>query len=160
MGIEELQRIKTLLLSSGAKFEVFEHEPVRTSEDAAKVRKAPLKEGIKAIVVKERNTQNFYVANVPADKKVDFKKLASIVGVDSLTMASHEEVLEQTGCEVGGVPPLGHKKQLPLFVDSGVFNNEFNEFNAGLTTVSIRLGSGDLRKAFNKLHATECDISK
>lgn len=160
MGIEEVERIKAMLAEANVNFEVIEHEPVRTSEDAARIRNAPLKAGIKAIVVKQRDTQNFYVADIPADKKVDFKKLEKIIGCNSLTMASPQEVLEETGCEVGGVPPLGHKNQLTIYVDRNVFENDFNEFNAGLTTVSVRINSNELEKVFNALKATFCDISK
>lgn len=160
MGIEEVEKIKAMLTEASVKFEVIEHEPVKTSQDASRVRNAPLKAGIKAIVVKERGAQNFYVADIPADKKVDFKKLEKIIGCDSLTMASPQEVLEQTGCEVGGVPPLGHKKQLIIYIDHGVFDNDFNEFNAGLTTTSVRINSKALEKVFNALKATFCDISK
>ncbi|MDP3742050.1 MAG: YbaK/EbsC family protein [Candidatus Micrarchaeota archaeon] len=92
MGIEEVERIKTLLTNSGAKFEFIEHEPVKTSEDAARIRNAPLKAGIKAIVVKTRDSQHFYVADIPADKKVDFKKLEKVIGCSSLTMATPQEV--------------------------------------------------------------------
>ncbi len=160
MGIEELERIKTLLAKACAEFEVIEHEPVRTSEDAARVRNAPLKAGIKAIILRERKKQKFYVADIPADKKVDFKKLEKLIMCESLTMASPEEVLKETGCEVGGVPPLGHKNDIAIFVDVEVFDNNFNEFNAGLTTISIRLKSSELRNVFNNAKATIADISK
>ncbi|MBI4406660.1 hypothetical protein HY571_01985 [Candidatus Micrarchaeota archaeon] len=159
MGIEEVERIKNLLEQVDAEFRVIRHEPVRTSEDAARVRKAPLHEGIKAIVVKERKRERFCVADVPADKKIDMKKLAKVIGA-SLTLASPEEVLGETGCEVGGVPPLGHKKSLKILVDNENFANEYNEFNAGLTTTSIRVRTTDLKKVFEKLGATMGEFSK
>ncbi len=147
----ELENIKSLLRSAGAEFKVIEHEPVRTSEDAARVRNAPLKAGIKAIVLKERKTGKLVVADIPADKRVDFQAVARAAGLGSLTLASPAEVLEATGCEVGGVPPLGHKNNLPLYVDRGVFENDFNEFNAGLTTTSVRIKSAELKKVFERL---------
>ncbi len=160
MGIEQLENIKTILKNTGVEFEVIEHEPVRTSEDAARIRNEPLKEGIKAIVVKTRGADNFYVVDVPADRRVDLKKVEKIIGAKSVTLANAEEVLRETGCEVGGVPPLGHKKPSKIYVDEKVFDNEFNEFNAGLTTVSIRIKSNELRKAFNALNAIVCDVAK
>ncbi len=158
MGVEEVERIKKLL--AGSEFQCFEHEPVRTSEDAARVRSSKLSEGVKAIIVKERDTNNFFVADVPADKRVDLKKLAEIIGVKGITMALPEEVLRETGCEVGGVPPLGHKNKLPIFVDKGVVENEYNEFNAGLTTTSIRVKSIELKKAFEKSGAVFVSFAK
>ncbi len=160
MGIEEVERIKNMLREVGADFEVIQHAPVRTSQDAARIRNAPLHEGIKAIVVQEREKEKFYVANVSADKKVDVKKLAKTIGANSLTLASPEEVLRETGCEVGGVPPLGHKNQLPLLVDNGILENEYSEFNAGLTTTSIRVKTTHLQKVFEKLGAVFCSFAK
>lgn len=158
MSENEVRKIQQILQSVGAAFQTLEHEPVRTSEDAARIRKNPLREGIKAIVVKPRETKStgnaaYYIADVPADKKVDLNKLAQIIGVKSLTLAPPAEVLAVTGCEVGGVPPLGHKTNLQLYVDESVFENEFNEFNAGLTTTSIRVESKHLKKAFEKIGA-------
>ncbi|MFH0713305.1 MAG: YbaK/EbsC family protein [Candidatus Micrarchaeota archaeon] len=165
MSDNEVKKIQQILQSVDAEFQVLEHEPVRTSEDAARVRKNPLCEGIKAIVVKPRETKStggitYYVADVSADKKVDLKKLAEIIGVKSLTLAPPDEVLQVTGCEVGGVPPLGHKTDLQIYVDESVFENEFNEFNAGLTTVSIRVESKHLKKAFEKIGAKIVEIAK
>lgn len=160
MGIEEVERIKKLLSEAKVEFECFEHEPVRTSEDAARVRNAPLKTGIKAIVVKQRENKIYYVADVPANRKVDLKKMAKALKVKSFTLATPEEVLQETGCEVGGVPPLGYKKKIQVIVDNAVFENELNEFNAGMTTISIRLKSSDLKKVFENIKATICEVAK
>ena len=159
MGSEEVERIKQIFQNNGSEFQAYEHEPVHTSEDAARVRKSKLSEGVKAIVVKQRDSQNFYVADVAADKKVDLKKLAEIIGVKALTMAKPEEVLTITGCEVGGVPPLGHKTNIPIFVDNGVFENEYNEFNAGLKTYSVRVKTVDFKKTMEELDAKVVEIA-
>ncbi len=160
MGNEEVERIKEIFQNNGSEFQCYEHEPVHTSEDAARVRKSKLSEGVKAIVLKGRDSQNFYVADVAADKKVDFKKLALAIGIKTLTMASAEEVLTITGCEVGGVPPLGHKTNIPIFVDKGVFENEYNEFNAGLKTYSVRVKTINFKKTMEQIGAREAEFSK
>jgi prolyl-tRNA editing enzyme YbaK/EbsC (Cys-tRNA(Pro) deacylase) len=35
---------------------------------------------------------------------------------DSVYLASPEQVLDITGCEVGGVPPFGHKTKLKTYM--------------------------------------------
>ena len=74
MGQEEVDRIKDFF-SQMQIFPVYlEHEAVITSEDAAKTRGFKLKQGIKAILL--TNEKDFVVVNIPADKKVDIKKVA------------------------------------------------------------------------------------
>ena len=51
---------------------------------------------------------------------VDRRKLAAIVGVPRLALASPETVLEVTGFPAGGVAPLGHATVLPVIVDRSV----------------------------------------
>lgn len=43
---------------------------------------------------------------VPADRQLNLKKLAKVVGVKKLHMASHKEAEAMTGLQVGGISPL------------------------------------------------------
>ena len=45
-------RLERWLRESGVEFQIFEHEPVRTSEEAARVRGTPLDQRAKALVVR------------------------------------------------------------------------------------------------------------
>jgi prolyl-tRNA editing enzyme YbaK/EbsC (Cys-tRNA(Pro) deacylase) len=46
------ERLQEWLREAGVLFEVLEHAPVSTSEDAARVRGTPLEQGAKALVVR------------------------------------------------------------------------------------------------------------
>ena len=146
MGALEFEKIISFLKSKNAKFELIEHEPVFTSEQAAKVRGARLCEGVKAIVLKSSSAK-FVLACVPGDKKIDFKKLAQICGEKKFSLASPNEVLEQTGCEIGSVSPLGMIYPLETFFDKRIIENEIVEFNVGLHTRSVRMSPKELVKA-------------
>lgn len=152
---KEFQNIVGLLNKLGASFQVIEHEPVRTSSEAALVRGASLSQGVKALVIKfSRSKQSFFaVIDLPASLKLDWRKAKQVLKADEIRFATEKEVLEKTGCEPGGVPPLGHSTNLPILVDSRVFEQDFVEFNAGLRTKSIKLKSIDLRKAFEAIGA-------
>lgn len=130
-----------------------EHEAVTTSEDAARTRGFALKQGIKAIVL--TNGNDWLVVDVPADKKVNMKAVAEQKGWSNgkTRMATAEEVMEKTGCEIGAVPPFGHKENIPLFVDKGVFENIESTFNIGLRTQSVKLKTVDVKKVFDILMA-------
>ncbi|MBI2598537.1 MAG: hypothetical protein HYW50_05070 [Candidatus Diapherotrites archaeon] len=146
MGQKEFEKIIGFLKENNLKFELLEHEPVFTSEQAAKVRKAQLSQGVKAIVLKSSSTQ-FVLACVSGDKKIDLKKLAVLCGEKKFSLASAQEVLQQTGCEIGSVSPIGVVYPLPTYFDKKIFENEIVEFNVGLHTKSVRMDPKELAKA-------------
>ncbi len=144
MGVKEKDAILNLLHDSGVSFQVLEHEPVFTSEQAARVRGVSLKQGVKAMVL-QSNSGKFFLFCLPADKKIDFKKAAELVNEKRLFLANPAEVLRTTGCEIGSVSPFsGLLSQIPAFFDFGILENELVEFNIGLHTHSVRMKSGDL----------------
>lgn len=56
------------------------------------------------------------------ERRVDKKRLADHFGVGAkrVKLASAELVLDLIGYPAGGVPPLGHKTQLPIIMDASV----------------------------------------
>jgi len=146
MGTLQYKLVKELLEHNGIPYEVLEHAPVYTSEEAAKVREVELKTGVKALVLKTEKG-NFVMGLIAADKKIDLKKLAKIVGTKKLQLALPKEVLKITGCEVGSVHPFGNLYGIPTYLDSSVLENDMVNFNAGLHTVSIQMSAKDLIKA-------------
>jgi Ala-tRNA(Pro) deacylase len=136
MAQEEVDRIKEKFSELNLNAEYLEHKAVLTSEDAARTRGFELKQGIKAMLF--TNGTDFVLVDVPAGKT---------------RMATPEEVLEKTGCEIGSVPPLGHKNKIKILVDNQVFDNEVSDFNIGLLTVSAKIPTLDVRKAFEDAEA-------
>ncbi len=159
MGIEEVARIKSIFKEHNVRAKYLEHAPVITSAQAAETRGFSMKEGIKAIVF--TNGTDFVVVDVPADCKVDTKKVALKLGwKKDIRMATHEEVFEKTGCEVGAVPPFGHKERIQLLVGVGVYNNTESSFNIGLRTHSARVATADVKKILDKLALCVGDFTK
>ncbi|UCH69974.1 MAG: hypothetical protein JSV29_07015, partial [Candidatus Bathyarchaeota archaeon] len=110
-----MRLVKKLLDRNGITYETTEHEPVYTSEQAAKVRGVELKTGVKALVLKTEEG-SFVMGLIAADKKIDLKKLAKIARTKKLQLASPQEVLKITGCEVGSVHPFGNLHRLPTYL--------------------------------------------
>jgi len=146
MGILQFKQVKELLDQKGIAYKVSEHAPVYTSEQAAKVRGIALKTGVKALVFKTEQG-SFILGLIAADKKMDLRKLAKIVGTRRLELASPQDVLKVTGCEIGSVHPFGNLFRLTTYMDASVLENDSVNFNAGLHTVSIYMKAEDLVKA-------------
>ena len=129
--------------------ESFEHEQVRTSEDAAKIRDGyTLQQGAKAIIVRAKTSEGkkFAMLVMPADRRFDSAKAKTVLASKDLRFATEEEVEQVTGgIKPGGVPPFGNLFNLEVFADPTLFHNEKIVFNAGRTT-SIAMLSSDYRE--------------
>lgn len=161
MAIEEVNRIKEIFEQLNLHPIYREHAAVITSEEAAKTRGDLLKEGIKALLFTNGNDE-WVVVDIPADLKVDKKKVAEVLGWSKgkIHMATSEEVMQKTGCEIGAVPPFGHKEQIKILVDTGVYENQKSAFNIGLRTHSVKIPTPEMKIVFEKVKAIEGDFSK
>lgn len=148
MSFDVLENIKKILEEKNIPFEISEHEPVYTSEDAARVRGVELKTGVKALVTKTYEGR-FVLVLVCADKRADLERIAELEGTKNNRLASPEEVIETTGCEIGSVPPFGHMTELKTYFDKEILENEYVNFNGGLHTVSIRMKAVNLKEVVN-----------
>src|SRR3990170_5275239 len=131
-----VQRIINLLKENNFWFETFEHAPVKTSEEAAKVRTGyTLAEGAKAMIVriKEKNGDKYFLMLVlPGDKKINIDKVKKDLNAKDIRFADQDEIKEITGSvAIGGIPPFGNLFGLKVIVDPSVSANEKIIFNAG-----------------------------
>lgn len=140
-GTPVTERLTRWLTDAGVPFQVFEHAPVRTSEEAAQARRTRLEEGAKALVVR---AQERYVHIVlPAHRRADNAALRAILGTRKLRFATPEELLALTGCTPGAVPPFGNLFGLAVLVDEELTRLPRIAFNAGDNAVSITMGAED-----------------
>jgi Ala-tRNA(Pro) deacylase len=130
-------RVEALLKSAGVPFEVLHHEPVFTSEEAARVRGVELSSGAKALVCKADD--QFLMFVVPADRRLDSKGVRRRLGFRRLRFANRDEVLELTGLEPGSIPPLGSLFGLKTLCDERLEESERINFNAGDHRISVRM---------------------
>lgn len=145
-----VQKIKDLLDSKSVTYKSFEHEAVRTSEEAAAVRpEYSISQGAKALIVAYKDNdgqRQFAQVVVPGDARFDSGKVRTIFGVKKVRFASEEEVGEITGGVLpGGVPPFGNLFGLKVYVDRSLFNNDEIIFNAGDKRFSIAMKSMDYK---------------
>ena len=161
MGNTEVERIKKKFVEYDLHPTYREHEAVITSEEASKTRGDLLKQGIKALLF-TNGKKDFVIVDLPADKKVDQKKVASTMNWSkgATRMATQEEVMEKTGCEIGAVPPFGHKNAIPILVDKGVYENQKNAFNIGLRTKSVKIKTAEMKVLFGKEKVLEGNFVK
>lgn len=148
-------QIVDLLKQNSLWYETFEHEPVRTSLDAAKVRHGySLEQGAKALIVRSKNKEQseFIMLVMPAHLRLDTKKAKQYLHIKDLRFATEEEVGKVTsGVLVGGVPPFGNIFQIKTIVDPKLFLNERIVFNAGDRRYSVAMLSQDYKNIVNPI---------
>lgn len=149
-----VKKIINLLNKNSCWFETFEHEPVRTSEEAAKIRTGyTLHQGAKAMIVRVKNNEldkKFVMLVFPADFKFDNNKVKRALGIKDIRFATEEEVSSITGgVKLGGVPPFGNMFGLEVIVDPKLLENEKIIFNAGDRCFSIAMKANDFRVLVN-----------
>ena len=135
------ERLIAFLRQNGADFSVVTHEPVRTSEEAARVRGTPLEQGAKALVYRADRQPVLLV--LPASRRVDTRAFKQMFGIKDLRMVSADDLRELTGMEVGAVPPFGLLMDIPTYVDERLLLLPRISFNAGSRTTSVIMSARD-----------------
>lgn len=141
--------IKSLLDEKQAWYETFEHEPVRTSEEAAKVRTGyTIEQGAKALLIevlyKGTKDKEALMCVIPGSARLHNSKLKQLLNIKEYRFVSEDRVRKITaGVEPGGVPPFGNIFGVKVFVDQHVVANEKIIFNAGDKRFSIAILSRD-----------------
>lgn len=135
--INPYKEIINLLKTNNIPYKETEHEPVYTSEQAAKVRGISISQGAKSLLLKCGN--DFVLVVLPGDCKLDSKKLKNLLKIKEVRFALPEEVKDKMGCEIGACYPFGNLIELPTYVDNSLSKQDVISFNPGLHTRSIEI---------------------
>jgi len=147
-----VEKIKRFLDEHECAYKTFEHEAVRTSEEAAAIRpEYSISQGAKALIVRikkkdvpKEQEKQFVQIVVPGDAKFDPKKARYALNAKDIRFALPEEVENITsGVKPGGVPPFGNLFGLEVYADATLLLNEKIIFNAGDRKFSISMKSKD-----------------
>lgn len=114
--------------------------------EAAEKLNVPVEQVFKTLVVK-LDSGKLAVAVLPVSHMLSMKSVAKALSAKKAEMADKFEVQRSTGYVLGGVSPLGQKKQLPTVIDETA--TDFNRIyvSAGKRGLEIELSSQDLIKA-------------
>jgi prolyl-tRNA editing enzyme YbaK/EbsC (Cys-tRNA(Pro) deacylase) len=114
-----VERVRLALAESGLDPALVRELPADTStaETAARAVAAPLGSIVKSLIFLADGEPLLVL--VSGDQRADVKQLRALLGLSKrrLRIARPDEVLELTGFEVGGVPPVGHSSLLRTLID-------------------------------------------
>jgi Cys-tRNA(Pro)/Cys-tRNA(Cys) deacylase len=94
-----------------------------------------------------RSSNKPLLAIIPANRQLDLKKLAKLVKVKKLKMATHQQAEAMTGLQVGGISPLVLiNKGFAIYLDELALEQAQIFVSAGERGIQIKLAPADLYK--------------
>ena len=141
--------LRTALVAKGIWHRFIEFdEPVRTVEEAA--RKIPADRIIKSIVLIGSDKKPI-LAILPAQSRISYKKIKTLLKVKDVHLAQPDEVLEHSGYPVGGVPPFN--KITRILLDPTVQRNARSIAGGGDPDMLVELETADIVEVLDPIIA-------
>ena len=138
-----------ILKENNIEFDEIEHNVSTTCEDSKKFREDAWLTGLWSKNLVFHCKENFYIIVTHANKKINAKRFKKEFGSKNIRFANSEEIKEQINWTIWCIPSFGFKNtEIPIFIDSEIFEHEYFMFNPWIPTKTIRIKTGDLNNIF------------
>ena len=139
-------RLTDLFQAGTARYRVIPHAPEGRTDLASRLRRHPLEQAAKSIVVRVatgKRSRRYVLAVVPGDRRVDLAALARWYGGREASFATSEVAERLAGSVSGSITPFTFSSELDLLVDEGLLAHDEIYFNAGRLDLSVALSVSD-----------------
>ena len=147
--------LAAFLVSHKVGFEFLKKRPTRHAAEASQASGVRLNEIVKTIVFIDQDARPI-IALISGDRNASRHKLEQRSSLKSVRLAPDDIAQAATGYPTGGIPPVGHKKKLPVFLDEGLLIQEYVWCGGGARSKLVKLKTEDIVR-LNA--ATVCDLS-
>ena len=143
------QKVADKLNELGIEYELVEHPPARTTEQADEVIEG--REGVRTqtMFLTNRKKKNFYLVIMDDSKRMDMNLFKDIVG-EKVKMASENSLMEKMGLPAGVVSPFGllnnEDKDIKVYFDKEIMDEERMSFHPNTNEKTIFVTTEDLLK--------------
>jgi prolyl-tRNA editing enzyme YbaK/EbsC (Cys-tRNA(Pro) deacylase) len=111
------QKVQEALQALGLSCEVVQMQATtRTAEDAARAVGCEVGQIVKSLIFEGKQSHRPILVVASGANRVNEKRLKQQIS-EPVKMANAEFVREMTGFAIGGVPPLGHRHPITVFID-------------------------------------------
>ena len=153
---ETVKRVQNFISKFDSKLKVIVLEKTaRTAKDAADSLNCEVGAIVKSLLL--RTDSNFLVCLVAGDRRCSLNKIKKILEKKDVSLASANEVKENTGFSIGGVAPIAHIKKLDILIDKSLMRFQNLYAAAGHPNCVFKINFNELIKITN---GSERDISE
>lgn len=144
--------LKEVFSQAGINFELYDHRPIYTNEDALVIKAEQGFNGTetKSLYLKDKQKNN-YIFLTFTTKKSDFKRLSKLIG-KRVSVVSTEVMEEQTGQKPGAVSPFGYEAHVPVIIDEELLAHEKLVFAPGRPDQTMVVKVADLNRIIETLN--------
>ena len=142
------------LVARKVEFEFLEKKVTHHVGEASAASGIGLSELVKTIVFLDQNSKPL-IAVVLGDQTVSRHKLQECSKSKEVRIAPDNIAEAMTGYPTGGIPPVGHRRRIPVFVDNAVASRDYVWAGGGSRIKLVKLKPVDIIRLSN---ATVCDI--
>ena len=138
------------LSALGITYQLYEHPPVFTAEEAAAHWKDIPGRPVKNLFLRNKRGDRHYLVILGIEKQADLRHLVKLIGDDRLSFGSPERLMKCLGTTPGSVSPLGlvhdAARAVRVIVDSDLQAAERLIFHPNDNAASVTISGADFER--------------
>jgi Ala-tRNA(Pro) deacylase len=139
------EELREFLADHNAEYTHHVHRRAYTAQDLAQAEHITPHCVAKTVVF--HSDKGYGMAVLPADSYVDLRELRFVLGLDSVRLATEDELLQLfPDNELGAMAPFGNLYGMPVYVDINLAEEDIIAFNAGTHRDVIYMRFADFRR--------------
>ena len=146
--MDAYQQVANKLQELGITFDVVEHPPAFTTEQADSYIEGMEGVRTKSMFLTNRKKTQYYLLIMDDKKRLDMDDFKVQVGADRIRMASLESLAEKMNLPAGTVSPFGllnnEEKDIQVYFDKEIINEERMTFHPNTNEKTIFISTHDL----------------
>ena len=150
-GVQEFDPVPDELDRKGIPYRLFQHPgPLGSLKQAAEERGQEPGQVVRSILFR-CSGGSYVMVLAPGPGQISWPALRRHLGVSRISMASREEVREQTGYNTGAVCPFGLPSPLRVIADESLFELDEVSLGSGIRYRALIMKTADLRCALGEV---------
>ena len=144
--------IPAFLEEQHCSFAVMPHPTTYTAQEMAHELHVPGSEVAKTVLLRVGGVDEFVVAVVPANRRVDLARASELLGGSEVELASESDITAHCpDCELGALPPFGSRYGMQTLVDESLAEDDEIVFEGNTHDEAIRMKFDEFRRLENPL---------
>ena len=158
--MDAYQQVANKLQELGIPFDVVEHPPAFTTEQADSYIEGIEGVRTKSMFLTNKKKTQYYLLIMDDSKRLDMLRFKEIVSANQIKMASEKSLYEKMMLPPGTVSPFGllnnKEKDIKVYIDKEIINEERMSFHPNTNEKTIFIKTSDLLKF---LESIACDAN-